>query len=68
MFGWGPFLTGSGFGGVFYGPVIDPWIAWSILVTVLAAGCGALWALGGARRAPDDEGETRSSEANKKAA
>jgi hypothetical protein len=68
FFGWGPFPTAPAVGGVFYGPVIEPWIGWSILVVVLTLCCGALWALGEARRPPDDEDAARSREGTKKAA
>jgi len=68
MLGWGPFPTGPAVGGVFYGPVIEPWIGWTIVVTVLAVCCGALWVLGDLRRSPDDENATRSAEGSKEAA
>ena len=58
MFGWGPFPTGPAIGGVFYGPVIEPWTAWALVVSVLAVCCSALWAVGDARRATNDKTPT----------
>jgi hypothetical protein len=59
MFGWGPFPTGPAIGGVFYGPVIEPWIAWALVIGVLAVSCSALWALGEKIRVPHSKTPTR---------
>ncbi len=68
MFSWGPFPSAPAVGGTFYGPVIDPPMAWSIVLVTLIASCGALWALRNASRAPERERGTPREEVTKKAA
>jgi uncharacterized membrane protein len=68
MFSWGPFPTAPAVGGIFYGPVIDPRMAWSIVLVALIVSCGALWALRNLSRAPEEERRTRREEVRKKAA
>jgi hypothetical protein len=68
MFSWGPFPTAPAVGGIFYGPVIDPRMAWSIVLVALIVSCGALWALRILSRAPEEERRTRREEVRKKAA
>jgi hypothetical protein len=68
MFNWGPFPTAPAVGGIFDGPVIDPSMAWSIVLVALIASCGVLWALRNASRAPEQERGTPRDEVIKKAA
>ena len=55
MFGWTPFSMGPASGGIFFGPVVDPVIAWAIVGIVLAVCCSAIWAVGDRNRQVDDD-------------
>jgi hypothetical protein len=68
MISWGPFPTAPAGGGSFYGPFIDPGMAWAIVLASLVASCGALWALRNASRVPERERGTPREEVTKKAA
>ena len=46
--------TGAASGGVFFGPVVDPVIAWAIVGIVLAVCCRAIWVVGDRERRVDD--------------
>jgi len=69
MFGWALFSTGWASGGVFYGPVVDPVIAWAIVAIALAVCCGAIWVVGDRnRQINDDTSPPLSSHETRKAA
>ena len=54
MIGLALFPAGPVSGGVFYGSVVDPTIAWAIVGIVLAVCCRAIWVVGDRERRVDD--------------
>jgi len=69
MFGSALFPVGPASGAVFYGPVVDPVVAWAIVGIAMAVFCGAIWVVGARnRQADDDSSPTLGSDETKKAA